>query len=136
MKLIITLFLTFTLSQIIAQTQHPIDAELDKCTEENFSTFGTVECITKATESWDKELNKNYKQLQKLLPAAQQESLKTAQIQWIKYRDSEIQLLYKVYSNLEGSMWQPIVASRKLDITKQRALELKSYIDDLSFKDD
>jgi uncharacterized protein YecT (DUF1311 family) len=45
-----------------------------------------VQCTDKAYAAWDKELNKNYGELMRTLKPAQKETLRVAQLEWIKYR--------------------------------------------------
>ena len=134
-SLLTTLFLT-TFLFLHGQTEkkHPIDVELQKCldTKENYTTLGMTECIVKAADSWDIELNKNYKILLGLLTEEQKEKLKESQRQWIKFRDSEMEFSHSVYNQLGGTMWIPIAARTRLDLTKQRAQELSDYISTLT----
>jgi len=131
MKLISILLMFLALNQVSGQTKkYKIDAELNACLDsaENQSTHGTIICISRATVKWDKELNENYKELMLLLTAEQKNKLKTAQRQWIVYRDKEIEFSNKLYSDMEGTMWQPIAIEKKLKLTKDRAIELDDYI--------
>src|SRR5882672_12952071 len=78
-------------------TQHPIDKALDACIEKNGSTAGMVECTDKAYAAWDKELNKNYGELMRALKAPQKETLKSSELEWIKYRDAEFKFIDSIY---------------------------------------
>jgi len=73
MRSILTTLLLTTFLLLHGQTKkkHPIDVELQKCldSKENYTTQGMTECVIKATDAWDKELNKNYKTLLELLTA-------------------------------------------------------------------
>ena len=87
-------------------------------------------CTNKATEDWDAELNRIYKELiSKLTPKGKQ-SLQLAQRQWIKFRDKEHQFISDMYSRrkFQGTMYIPIRAKNILTVTKTRALELKGYL--------
>jgi len=133
-SLLTTLFLT-TFLFLHGQTEkkHPIDVELQKCldTKENYTTLGMTECIVKAADSWDKELNKNFKILLGLLTEEQKEKLKESQRQWIKYRDNELEFSRSFYTQMQGTMWIPVAARTRLNLTKQRAEELSDYISTL-----
>lgn len=107
--------------------KHKIDKELETCMDKNPSTAGMVECIEKAIKQWDEELNKNYKLLSGVLDGEGQENLKKAQLEWIKFRDAEIKMIGSVYSKKEGTMYVPMSCDSVMEITKKRALELKSY---------
>ena len=133
-SLLTTLFLT-TFLFLHGQTEkkHPIDVELQKCldTKENYTTLAMTECIVKAADSWDIELNKNYKILLGLLTEEQKEKLKESQRQWIKYRDNELEFSRSFYTQMQGTMWIPVAARTRLNLTKQRAEELSDYISTL-----
>jgi uncharacterized protein YecT (DUF1311 family) len=108
--------------------QHRIDKALDVCIDKDGSTAGMVECIGKAYTQWDAELNKVYNELMQQLDATGKASLKAAQLQWLKFRDAEFKLIDTVYSNLEGTMYVPMHADSRMQIVKNRALELQSYL--------
>ena len=78
---------------------------------------------------WDKELNRIYKELMKRLDKHQQTALKEAQRNWIKYRDAEYQAIGQIIQRLEGTMWLPVPSARLYKINRQRAMELKDYLD-------
>lgn len=136
MKYILSIFLFFPLNWAFGQTapEHPIDVAMQKCLDgdENTSTQAITDCVVEATEKWDKLLNKNYQTLLSLLNEEQKIKLKTSQRQWINYRDREIEFSDELYGSLQGTMWIPISAETKLELTKQRALELEAYITHLS----
>ncbi|HVF92167.1 MAG TPA: lysozyme inhibitor LprI family protein [Blastocatellia bacterium] len=115
--------------------QHPIDRSLEACMEKDPSTAGMVECIGKAYESWDKELNRAYNELSRKLKPQARPALKAAQVEWIRYRDSEFKLIDTVYSGLEGTMYIPMRADNRMKIVKARALELNDYLELLSDND-
>jgi len=130
-SILTTLFLTtFLLLNGQTEKKHPIDIELQKCldSKENYTTQGMTECIVKAADSWDKELNKNYKILLGFLTEEQKEKLKESQRQWIKYRDNELEFSRSFYTQMQGTMWIPVAAQTRLNLTKQRAEELSDYI--------
>ena len=136
MKLALTIILFFSLNIVFGQTdkEHPIDIELQNCLDssENYTTKGMTDCVIRATEKWDKELNKNYQELLKLLTVEQKEKLKISQIKWIEFRDKELEFSNQLYNDMGGTMWIPIAAETKLEITKKRALELSVYISNLT----
>ena len=133
-RLTTLLLLTFLLVYGQTEEKHPIDIELQKCldSKENNTTQGMTQCVINAADSWDIELNKNYKTLLELLNKEQKEQLKESQRQWIKFRDSEMEFSHSVYNQLGGTMWIPIAARTRLDLTKQRAQELSDYISTLT----
>jgi len=135
MRSILTILFLTTFLFLHGQTEkkHPIDVELQKCldTKENYTTLAMTECIVKAADSWDIELNKNYKILLGLLTEEQKEKLKESQRPWIKYRDNELDFSRSFYTQMQGTMWIPVAARTRLNLTKQRAEELSDYISTL-----
>jgi uncharacterized protein YecT (DUF1311 family) len=127
-----------TLIQVVnayAQTEveeHIIDKQWRECLDstENQTTVGMTACSIQAAKVWDKELNKNYRLLMSKL-SIEQEELKNAQRNWILYRDKEMEFASIMYINLEGTMWRIVLADRETEMTRQRALELKVYYDNL-----
>lgn len=136
MRIRLTTLLLLTFLLIYGQTEkkHLIDIELQKCldSKENSTTQRMTQCVTKAADSWDIELNKNYKTLLGLLNKEQKEKLKETQRQWIKYRNSELEFSRSFYNQMQGTMWIPIAAQTRLDLTKQRAQDLLDYISTLT----
>src|ERR1700682_1372026 len=120
------LFANFTAAQ--APTKHPIDKALEACIDKNGSTAGMVECTDKAYAAWDKELNKNYGALMLALKPKPKEALRTAQLEWIKYRDLEFRFINSVFDTLDGTMYIPMRISSRMEAIKKRALELKDYL--------
>lgn len=135
---IFSLFLPFILVlQVSGQEKKegsPIDQQLEACLnlKQNQTTAGMIECTNRAQEQWDKELNKNYSLLIGKLSADEKEKLKVAQRNWIAYRDKEIEFARAMYMNMQGTMWRVVLADRQMELTKQRALELKAYVDNLT----
>jgi len=111
------------------QSTHPIDKALDACIEKDGSTAGMIQCTDKAYVAWDRQLNKNYSELMRRLKPAQQTALKAAQLQWLKYRDSEFKLIDTIYDTLQGTMYLPMRISERLELVKTRALALNGYLE-------
>src|SRR5712691_9934792 len=102
--------------------QHPIDKALEACLDKDSTTVGMVDCIGKAYEKWDKELNRIYAELMKKLIPEGKANLKDAQLHWLKFRDSEFKLQDSIYSTLEGTMYIPMRASDRMELVKKRAV--------------
>ena len=118
MKLTLTIILFCFLNLAFGQVDqnYTIDIELQNCLDssENYTTKGMTDCVIRATEKWDKELNKNYNELLPLLTSEQEEKLKSAQLNWIEYRNKEIEFSNQIYSDIQGTMWIPVAAQTKL----------------------
>ena len=91
-----------------------------------------TDCVVQATEKWDLELNKNYQKLLNILTAEQKEKLKLTQREWVEYRDKEIEFSNQLYYDMQGTMWIPIAAETKLDLTRKRTVEPENYIANLT----
>jgi len=118
------------LSQLADKSlKHPVDIALGECMEKDWSTAGMTNCTYKAHDAWDKELNKNYTALMQRLSPQEKEILKAAQKKWLEFRDSEYKVIDAVYAKLQGTMYITMRVGERLDIVKQRALALKSYLD-------
>jgi uncharacterized protein YecT (DUF1311 family) len=93
----------------------------------NYTTFGMVHSTNDATADYDKLLNKYYKLLISKLSESDKEILRTAQRNWISFRDSEIKLIETMskedYSG-GGTIQQLIVSGRINALTKERVIEL------------
>jgi uncharacterized protein YecT (DUF1311 family) len=123
---IFSIFLGIIFFQLSAQEQNIIDKELSDCMEKDPSTQGVIQCADAAYNKWDKELNTYYKLLQENLKPEEKELLKKSQIAWLKFRDTELQFLAKVYENMQGTMYLTIYALDRVEIVKKRVNELKS----------
>lgn len=134
--LVLVFFFSFFTLPLLAQSNdHPIDKFLDECMEKDMSTAGMVKCINEAYDKWDAELNRIYKLLIKKLDDKSAASLKSAQIEWIAFRDKEFILIDDIYSGLEGTMYIPMRAADRMEIVKKRVLELDAYRELLNIKD-
>jgi uncharacterized protein YecT (DUF1311 family) len=125
----VSLLLFATVSIAQEQNQHPIDKSLGACIDKNPSTAGMVECTDKAYVAWDKELNKNYGELMRTLKPGQKEALRTAQLEWIKYRDLDFKLIDSIYDKMEGTMYISMRIDSRMEVVKKRALQLKGFLE-------
>ena len=108
---------------------HQIDKALDACIDKNGSTAGMVRCTDVAYAAWDRELNRNYAALMAKLKPPQKESLRLAQLEWIKQRDLEFKFIDSIYDTLEGTMYIPMRIAAHMEVIRKRALGLKDYLD-------
>jgi uncharacterized protein YecT (DUF1311 family) len=113
--------------------EHIIDKHLRECLDstENQTTVGMSGCAIRAGKEWDQELNNNYNLLISKLSVDEKEKLKSSQRNWILYRDKEMEFARTMYIKLQGTMWRIVLADRQTELTRQRALELKAYYDNL-----
>jgi uncharacterized protein YecT (DUF1311 family) len=139
MKTSIIIFFIFFTLMLFSQTNKKRESSIDKLESKcihknNISNSETCNCINKARESWDLELNKYYILLKEKLPKEAFEILKESQKEWIIYRDKEFLFISKFYFQVkEGTMWYEVAAQKKKEIVKARTLELKEYYEMLDF---
>lgn len=86
------------------------------------STLEMVDCLMAQHAHWDKELTIAYRQAMRDAPPAQKQKLRDAERAWIKYRDANCDY----YAAGEGTIARINAAVCLRDMTKQRALELKT----------
>lgn len=129
------LFLNFSSGQEEQTAKHPIDVRVEQCLaiDSNQTTIGMITCIQTAMAEWDAEMNKFYKLLLETLKTDGQEKLRTAQREWLDYREKESEFINTMYGNKEGTMWKIIAADSQNNIVRQRAIELKSYYTTFTF---
>lgn len=113
-----------------APKKHPIDVQVDKLLAQDESTAGMVQAFAKGQELWDQELNKIYKDLVKVLAKdeAAKKALVEAQRAWMGFRDQEMKLLQAVYAKKDGSMYRPMAANDVMQLTRDRAMALKDWL--------
>lgn len=127
MKKSISILFLFLIN-VFSMAQNKIDADLEKCLSQRNSTAGQVSCVSSARDSWDKELNKSYISLSQKLTKNGKKELVEAQRSWILFRDSEFKLIDKYYFDVKkGTLFYVIAENKKLEIVKERALQLKEY---------
>jgi uncharacterized protein YecT (DUF1311 family) len=62
------------------------------------------------------------------LKPPQKDTLKAAQLEWIKQRDLEFKFIDSVYDALQGTMYIPMRIAARMEVVKHRALELHEYL--------
>ena len=109
----------------------PIDQALDECLAkpEGETTAGMIECLGTAYELWDKALNAVYGQLVELLAPEQKQALKTAQRQWISFRDADQAFLASLQDPTSGSLLRVTTNEAMVDLVKARVMQLRGYRD-------
>ena len=109
--------------------EHSIDRSLNACLEKNMSTQGMNQCLGQAYDAWDKELNRVYNELARKLQPDARAALKTAQLDWLKFRDEEFKLIASIYQSFEGTMYIPMQSNSRVQVVKSRTLALTSYLE-------
>jgi uncharacterized protein YecT (DUF1311 family) len=112
----------------------PIDEELTTCIHNTDTISSPVEatdqqlrCLSEAYSKWDAELNRKYNDLDQLLDVRGKQVLQEAQLEWIRYRDAEFELIKVVYPP-QALINRVLAASKKQEIVKTRVIELNQYL--------
>lgn len=86
------------------------------------------ECAGKAFEEADKQLNADFKEIEKRLvdDADAKKRLVAAQRAWIAFRDAEC--AFQTAPSADGSMYPMLVANCKAAMTNQRLMDFKTYL--------
>ena len=108
------------------EKKHPIDQAMESAIDKDSSTAGMVRAVSKANKDWDKEMNNLYQDLKKKMKPEEWAALVTAQKAWIAYRDAQTKSIVETYGHMDGTMYIPMSASEVMELTKDRALFLKS----------
>ena len=109
--------------------KHPIDAKIGSLMEKAVSTADMIQAYDKGIALWDAELNRVYQALRKGLPAPASEKLKSAQQQWILYRDAQYAMLDAQYDAYDGTMYLPMRVAARMRVTADRARYLKLLLE-------
>lgn len=107
------------------------DNQLQRCLDDDAhaSTGGQTECIETARKTWDTRMNRAYTQLMKVLPPAAAASLRTAQRDWLVYRDAESKAQLDFYETRHGTMYVPMQANASMALIRDRAQRLEGDLD-------
>ncbi len=114
-----------------ASSEHPIDAALVRCldTPENQSTHGQIGCFAAAGEQWDKHLNMVWGDLLDNLPSQTHPPLRSAQREWLKFRDAEFKAISATYGTMDGTMYRISAAAAMARIVGDRVKQLENLRD-------
>ncbi|MCL2132371.1 MAG: DUF1311 domain-containing protein [Lentimicrobiaceae bacterium] len=145
-KLIISLF---CLSNFICLYSQKISDEFKQDTarveqknrdmiEKDNSTYGLQEANKVLEIEYDRLLNKYYKMLYDKLDSNGKKALAATQLNWIKFRDAEKELISELHQNTYnemggGTIWGVLYGDYASQITRQRVFVLYNYLvsDDL-----
>lgn len=108
------------------EEKHPIDQAMESAIDKDSSTAGMVQAISKANKQWDAEMNDLYQDLKRKMAPEEWAALVAAQKAWIVFRDAQIKSIVETYGHMQGTMYIPMSASAVMELTKDRALFLKS----------
>ena len=106
--------------------QNPVDEALKNCLNDASTTLAMVKCYSRASQGWDGEMNAQYVQLMKQLSGEPKEKLRSAQRQWLAYRDSWQAASAAYFTRTQGSLAQVSLAAQGVDLVRNQALMLRS----------
>lgn len=98
---------------------------------EGQTTIGMADCTMRENQWWDNYLNMLYSDLKASLTEEQFTALRTAQRNWITYRDTKCDFEYTYWQ--EGTIRTTIYTGCILDTTATRAIELAGYVDWMNY---
>lgn len=102
-----------------------IDNQLAVCKSLANATLDIDDCYHQASVAWDAELNRQYQALLKGQSAAVQSSLRESQRAWLSYQQHYYRALEAFYQQQQGTVWQIIAADSKLNVIREKALDLE-----------
>lgn len=120
----------FVLAFLFSNTIHAadlgkkIDTELEKCKVAVSTTPAISDCYQTASESWDVELNNQYKLLMQDLQQPAKTKLKESQRAWVKYKDTYFSGIEEFYRQEQGTIWSLVAAETKLNVIRDKAIDL------------
>ncbi len=124
---IVPFVVTLFISNVNAQSKHPIDKFLEDCLGhvEGLTKAGSDGCIKVAREKWEEEVHVNYMSLLSISEDQEKQMLKSMHLEWIKYKIVRYKLLDDIYSKKKGGDHIATLESEKMKIVKSYALDLK-----------
>lgn len=124
------LLLALSLLPVLTQAQDissdaKIDATLASCIKKAEATLDIAGCYQQATKGWDGELNRQYQILIKSQTPAAQTRLRDAQRAWLSYQQKYYTGIEAFYQQQQGTVWQIAAAEAKMNVIRDKALDLK-----------
>lgn len=106
--------------------QNPIDHALAQCLDGASTTVAMVSCYGRASQAWDSEMNRQYSQLMTTLSGEPKNKVRSAQRQWLAYRDSWQAASVAFFSRTQGTLAQISIAAQGVDLVRNQARMLQS----------
>lgn len=126
---LMSVVLAFAFSVSAQEKPHPIDAALAACKKKRgASTRGEAECLTSALQAWQRDIDRSYAGLKKLLKGDELKASDADQRDWLNYQDQQFDAINQQLRNKRGTMWVAVRIQRRIDIVKPKALELESHL--------
>ncbi len=110
--------------------EHPIDSIYIACINgEDQSTHGMLQCASKAYDAWFSEVNASFLMLLNISDENEKILLQKAQQDWETFIRSEFDYSNTMHQNMAGSMYKLFDADIMVQLVKQRAMQLRLYLD-------
>ncbi len=124
------LLLPLVVVPALAAETNPIDTRLQAClaSPDGASTMGMVDCLSAASEAYDKRLNQAYVEALAALDPASKDKLRTAQRAWLAFRKAEEAVYGGSWRADRGTIMQVVLAQAALSALKERVEELEAYV--------
>lgn len=106
---------------------HPIDIQLQKCLEKDYTTTGMNQCVINAENAWLKEIEKYAALIQRELNDTQKEVFTEMHKRWLEYYKYEQKLIDETIFTKSGTINTNYGYAHLLEIVKDRAENLKYY---------
>lgn len=110
-----------------------VNQEVRNMLDSDYTTPGMIKASNYSEQEYDKLLNKYYKILYNTLDDNGKKALRTTQLNWIKLRDSDKELVSamrsQVYDEMGGgTIWGIVASDARARITQRRVVELFNYL--------
>jgi len=107
---------------------HPIDILLDQylSSKEGMGNLFRADCYIEAKRQWEKEMGRAFIALLPEFPKNKRGNLIEAQRRGLAFRDFEEAMIGDLFDH-EGHVWPVCCCHIRMDLTRERALQLMSY---------
>lgn len=112
-----------------AQThkQEAIDIEYQKCVAKDTTCGNVGNCAFIVYGKWEKQMTAIYEKLLRALKKDDEKTaLRKAQAAWLAYKEATF-VSYDFMFNLPGDKWCRLRHEARIDVVRQRTLELRDY---------
>ena len=107
---------------------HPIDAKFEREMDQSDGvTVYMRNAQGRAYESWDRELNRIYRELMAALPAKEKVLLRDAQRSWITFRETEAKFWWSESISDGGTLQPFVVSAYDIELLRARVCQLSKY---------
>ena len=129
-NIVLLILMAVVFSGCTTQTtsSNPIDRAEEECIAKASSTYEMNRCRVIAQKKWEQEIQNSLDTLKKNLTEDDYAVIEKSQQAWNEYKIAEYELIDKIISYKQGTMYSNVREGLRTDILKQRALKLKEYI--------